>query len=344
MIEKVEFEELLRLSENGRIYHRESQTLEFKEQFNFAGLEEYFKDFSAFANNKGGFLIFGVTDSPNREPKGLSEKAFKQFDKIDPEKISGFLNEIFSGHISWSKELFKINDKLFGAFKIEKSNLRPIVAKKDAGKDQTIKNGEIYFRYGGRTQKIEFSELEALINERIEKANKDWMDLLSKIGKIGPTNAAIYDLEKSVLEKDDSKILVVDDELSTKIKFIKEGEFQEKNGAPTLKLVGDVLPIDKVDVIKHIKENLLKEYPLTATQLCQEVKKKINCSQREVWNTIRENDIKSDIKYSAYNFRNKKQEDDYKENKILASGIPSIYKNSTVDYIATLIKNENEKK
>ena len=31
--------------------HRDSQTLEFKEAFNFAGLAEYFHDFAAFANN-----------------------------------------------------------------------------------------------------------------------------------------------------------------------------------------------------------------------------------------------------------------------------------------------------
>lgn len=330
MITKEDFEELLRLSENGRVYHRESQTLEFKEQFNFA----------AFANNKGGFLIFGVTDSPNREPNGLSEKAINQFEKIDEERITGFLNEIFSGHITWSKEVYVNNDKTFAAFKIVQAHIRPVIAKKDAGKDQTIKNGEIYYRYGGRTQKIEFSELEALINERIERSNRDWMDLLSKIGKIGPTNAAIYDLENSVLEKDNSKILVVDEELSRKIKFIKEGEFEEKKGAPTLKLVGDVLPINKVDVIKHVKENLLKEYPLTATQLCNEVKKKTGCSQKDVWTTIRENEIKFDKKYSVYNFRNKSHEDEFETNKNLANGTPSIYKNSTIDYIATSIKNK----
>src|SRR5262245_51164384 len=51
--------------------HREGQELEFKEQFNLAGLADYFRDFAAFANNRGGYLIFGVQDSP-RIPIGLS--------------------------------------------------------------------------------------------------------------------------------------------------------------------------------------------------------------------------------------------------------------------------------
>jgi predicted HTH transcriptional regulator len=46
------------------LYHREGQELEFKEQFNLAGLVDYFRDFAAFANNRGRYLIFGVKDSP----------------------------------------------------------------------------------------------------------------------------------------------------------------------------------------------------------------------------------------------------------------------------------------
>ena len=342
MFDENELLEQLRLNDSGKVYHRESQTLEFKESFNFAGLEEYFKDFAAFSNNRGGILVFGITDSPNREPKGLSEKSLEQFEKIDPEKISGFLNEIFSGHISWYKQVIKKEEKIFAAFKIEKAIVRPVISKKDAGKDQTIRNGEIYYRYGGRTQKIEYSELEALINERIEKTNQNWLDLMGKIGRVGPQNAAIYDTEKSILEKDDSKILVVDQELSSKLKFIKEGEFKEKDGAPTLKLVGDVMPIDKVDVVKHVKENLLKEYPLTATELCDQVRIKANCKQNEVWKAIKDNEVKKDSKYSAFNFRNKKQRDEYKVNGVLPKNIPSIYKPAAVDYLVTLIKNKKE--
>ena len=43
--------ELLSTRQDGIVRHRESQTLEFKENFNYAGLAEYFRDFAAFANN-----------------------------------------------------------------------------------------------------------------------------------------------------------------------------------------------------------------------------------------------------------------------------------------------------
>ncbi|MGB4204326.1 MAG: ATP-binding protein [Bacteroidales bacterium] len=340
MIDEEYIKELLRTKVDGGLHHREGQELEFKEQFNLAGLADYFRDFAAFANNKGGYLIFGVTDRP-RKLKGLSENSLQQFEKIDPEKITGYLLEIFSGHISWTQSTISFKNKTFGIFRIEPALVKPIISKKDEGKDQIIKNGEIYFRYGGRTQKIQFPELENIINKRIEHNNKQWLDLMSKIGKAGPSNAAILDTEKSLIEKDDSKILVVDEELAKKLKFIKQGEFVEKKGATTLKLVGDVVPIEQVEVVKKVKENLIKEYPLTSTELITEIKKRLpNCKQGKIYEAIKENKIKDDLDYSAYNFRSKKHEDEYIKTGKLPNGTPSIYKNKTVDLLYQILKNE----
>lgn len=202
MINEDQVRELLRTNSNGNLYHREGQELEFKEQFNFAGLADYFRDFSAFANNKGGHLIFGVTDSPRRLI-GLTESSLDQFEKIDPEKITGYLLDIFSPQISWEQIILEHKGMSFGVFRVYSSSLKPIISKKDEGKDQIIKNGEIYYRYGGRTQKIQYSELESIINHRIEDNNLQWIDLMGKISKAGPMNAAILDTEKSIIEKDD---------------------------------------------------------------------------------------------------------------------------------------------
>jgi predicted HTH transcriptional regulator len=339
MIEEVIIHELLRITSLGNLFHREGQELEFKEQFNLAGLADYFKDFAAFSNNKGGYLIFGVTDAP-RKLKGLTESSLEQFERIDPEKISGFLLEIFSGNISWEQGVIRFQEKFFGVFKISPASIKPIIAKKDEGKENTIKNGEVYYRYGGRTQKIQFPELESIINKRIEQNNLQWLDLMAKIGKAGPNNAAILDTEKSIIEKDDTKILVLDENLANKLKFIKEGEFVEKNGSNTLKLIGDVLPINKVEVIKKVKENLLKEYPISARELITEIKRYLpDCKEGLIYNIIKENGIKDNTDYAAYNFRNKKQEDEYTQAGKLPKGIPSIYNFKAVEFIIKLIKN-----
>lgn len=330
--------ELLKLREDGNLYHRESQTLEFKESFNFAGLAEYFRDFAAFANNKGGWLIFGVKDKPKRELIGLNENAYNQLDKLDPEKISGYLLDLFNGNIAWIHEVIEHEGNCFGVFYIPEATVKPIICKKD---EKELKNGEIYFRYGGRTQKIQYAELEAIINHRIERNNKEWMDLVSKIGKSGPQNAAILDIEKGAISKNDAQILVVDDKLVKGIKWIKEGSFDEKEGAPTLKLVGEVQPIDTIEVIKKEKTDKLKEYPLSAEELAKEIKSKCDIVKNDIWRIINENNIKTNLDYSAYIFRNKNQQEQYEKDSIIPKGTPSIYKYAAVDYIIQIHKNEH---
>ncbi|HET7115784.1 MAG TPA: ATP-binding protein [Hanamia sp.] len=340
MIDENFIQELLRTTTGGNLHHREGQELEFKEQFNLAGLADYFRDFAAFSNNKGGYLIFGVSDTP-RKLKGLTEASLNQFEKIDPEKITGFLLDIFLGNISWEQETYEYKGKSFGIFKIYPSSVKPIIAKKNEGKDQIITNGDIYYRYGGRTQKIQYAELETIINKRIEQNNNQWLDLMSKIGKAGPSNAAILDTEKSVIEKDDTKILVIDEELAKKLKFIKEGEFVEKKGATTLKLVGDIVPIDRIEVVKKVKENLLKEYPYSAKGLVVEVKKQLStCTENQIWEAIKDNDLKNNTNYSAYNFRNKKHEDEFKATSQLPNGTPSIYNSKAVDFIVRILRSK----
>lgn len=336
-------EEFLKIKDDGNLYHRESQNLEFKESFNFAGLAEYYRDFSAFANNKGGYLIFGVKDKPKRELIGLSEKARQQFDKLDPEGVSGHLIECFSGHVEWEHEIFEISGKFYGVFFIYEASVKPVICRKDEGKDQTLKNGEIYFRYGGRTQKIQHSELEVIISARIEQNNWHWLDLVNKIGKSGPQNAAILDTETGIIEKNKSQILVVDQELVKGLQWIREGEFSEIKGERTLKLIGEVQQVDHIEVVKKIKENKLKEYPLSASEMFAELRKaypKIN--HNKIYEIIASNKIKNNKDYSSYVFRNKKQEDEFELNGSLPKGIPSIYKLSVVELIINIYKNDNE--
>lgn len=339
MIVEAHVLELLKLQDE-KLFHREGQELEFKEQFSLAALADYFRDFAAFANNRGGHLIFGVKDKP-RSLIGLSDKSIEQFEKIDPEKITGYLLELFSSEIRWEQATIKVDEMVFGVFRIHAANVKPVIARKDEGKDQTIKNGEIYYRYGGRTQKIQSAELESIISQRVAQNNQYWLDLMSKIGRAGPENVAILDTEKALIQKDDQRVLVLDEELASKLKFIKEGEFVEKEGAIALKLVGDVVPIDQIEVVKHVKENLTKSYPLSASELSDAVKKTLpTTKQSSIWDCIKENGLKENTNYSAYNFRCKKHEDQYKETESVPNGTPSIYNSSAVEFIVKVLKNK----
>lgn len=342
MIDQAYIQEVLRSKPGGHLFHREGQELEFKEQFNLSGLGEYFRDFAAFANNRGGHLVFGVSDKP-RVATGLSLSALAQFEKVDPERISGFLLEVFAPTIEWEQATFEIGGRSFGVFRVHEAREKPIIAKKDEGKQQIIKNGEVYYRYSGRTQKIQYAELESIINRRLEQNNRKWLDLVQKIGSTGPNNAAIIDTERSLIDKQDAQILVMDEGLVRKTRFIKEGEFQEKHGAPALQLLGDVVPVDNVQVVRRVRENLITEYPLSATELAQAVEAAYPAANRnKIWEAIRDNNLKKNADFAAYNFRYKRQEDKYKASGELPTGVPSIYNRNTVDFLVNVLKTARE--
>ena len=331
-IRQGDIREILR-SNGETLYHREDEKLEFKEQFSFARLADYLKDFAAFANNQGGYLVFGVTDSPWMF-QGLNPKSIERFQKIDPAKITGYLLEIFSSEIRWTQTDFEMDGKICGVFKIEEALTKPIIAKKN---EDSIKEGEIYYRYAGRTQKIQPAELEAIIQQRIQENNEQWRNLMSKIAEIGPQNVAILDTEKWRIEAGGSQILTIDEKLTKKLQFIKDGHFSTEEGSTVLKVVGDVVPI--LGVIQEGTENLLAKYHLSARELANEVKRQLpSIGKNKVWKTIKDNAMKVNPEYSVYNFRNKKQEDRYKESGHLPSGTPSIYNQKAVDFIVGILK------
>lgn len=336
MLSEEQVKEFLKQKSDGSLYHRESKDLEFKEQFNLAGLAEYFRDFAGFSNNEGGYIIFGVTNSP-RKLTGLSPSSLSQFEKIDPEKISGFLLDVFSPDIHWEQQIFEIDGKNFGVFYVTPNEQKPVIAKKNEGRDQEINSGDIFFRYGGRTQKIQFAELARIISQRIQTTNNQWMSLMGKIAKTGPANAAILDTEKGVIEKDERNVLVIDEDLAKKIKFIRQGSFHE-GGKTTLRLVGDVRSIESVEVTKTIQKRLTDQYPFSATQLVKQIKARYpNVKQHIIYNIIKDNGLKNDTNYSAYNFPNKEKEIEYLKSGKISPATPIIYNKNAVDYIMKIL-------
>jgi hypothetical protein len=164
---------------------------------------------------------------------------------------------------------------------------------------------------------------------------------LNKISEIGPSNAAVLDAERGIIEKDKDNILVIDEELVPKIKFIKEGEFSEKKGAQTLKLIGNVHPVDQVEIIKIKKQNLIEQYPYSFMEMKQKVLSQIPSAKLpHIYKIISENDIKNNPKYSAYNFRTKAHEEQYKETGQIPNGTPSLYNDDAIDFIVRRLKEQ----
>lgn len=224
-------------SNSNRITARESNIVEFKESFNWLSKALYAKSIAAFANNKGGYIIFGVKNSP-RELVGLQNN---NFEDIDEAKITSYLNGVFSPEIIYEKFYIEVRGKLVGIFHVHKRSVTPVVCIKN---DDILKESDIYFRYNAKSERIKYPELKSLLDEIREYERKDWMSHLEKISKIGPSNAAILDVLGGEISGT-NKTLVIDRKLVSKIKFINQGTFHEK-GRPVLKLIGDVKPVSIV--------------------------------------------------------------------------------------------------
>ena len=327
--------EYLRQKADGSLYHREQKDLEFKESFNLAGLAEYFRDFAGFANNSGGYIVFGVTNSP-RKLKGFSDKSRKQFDSIDEEKISGYINEHFAPYIDWEMDIIDIDKRSFGVLYAHQSSVKPVICKRGDDK-KIIKSGEVYYRYAGRTEVVQYSELSDIIENRVKENNKEWIKKVKRIGEVGPTNIGILDTTSGVVEGERTTLLI-DRDLVKDINFIKEGQFREKTGARTLKLVGSVQSVNKVEVAKVVKKRLTDEYPYSYRKLEKIIRTSdysIKPSQINV--VIKENGLKNDKRYSAYNFMNKDQQDAYEEKGEMINRVPSIYNDAAIEFILKVL-------
>ncbi|MFC2059711.1 ATP-binding protein [Chloroflexota bacterium] len=247
---------------------RESRTLEFKRQFQRAGLVEMAKDLAAFANNEGGYLIYGVKDSP-REPIGMSND---QFDSLDDAEITQAVNQYFAPSIKWERVTYEWNDKRFGVMYVHPGADRPIIAIQNGGRNQEIRAGEIYYRYGAQTTRISYAELRALIDEKVTREREAWFRLLERIGRIGPENAAVLDTVEGRIESG-NRTIVIDDALIPRLKFIREGQFQEEEGALTLRLVGDLHPASIIHAGREVVHD--DPYRFRAMDVAEQVEEAI---------------------------------------------------------------------
>ena len=76
-----------------------------------------------------------------------------------------------------------------------------------------------------------------------------------------------------------------------------------------------------------------------------EVKKRLpSAGQNDIWSVIRDNGLKGNEDYSAYNFRNKKHEDDYAQTGKIPSATPTIYNEAAVDFVVKILRDAQPKR
>lgn len=254
---------------NGKLYvlTREGTSKEFKDNFTWGSIGLYARTMAAFANARGGYIVFGFEDNP-RVAVGLKEAALQSFDNLDQAKLTGGLNEIFSPEIKWEIGLIPLSNITLGAIYTYESDNKPIVARKTYQKENAnITEGDIVYRYNSRTERVKFPELKKIIDDAKNREQRAMMHHIEGIIKAGASKAAILDFKASTLQGPTGQKVLIDEELIKQISFIKEGEFDEVKGAPTLKIIGQVQPSKTIAmgserVVKSVltTENVINDF------------------------------------------------------------------------------------
>ncbi|GJE81245.1 AlbA family DNA-binding domain-containing protein [Methylorubrum thiocyanatum] len=243
LFESVEGAWKLRIGETNRTECKKNFRLKPEERFSDA-----IRTIAGFANNKGGYLFFGV-DNKTMIADGLSEAWFAD---TDPAEINRTLISALDPVPHITKAVVDLGGRSVGVLHVEPHEHPPVMAVKNVG--QEIKEGTIYFRYEGESRPIKPGELRQIIARREQQAVAEFT---RRMNQVAVGSAATIDLETGKVTGKNGAF-VIDRELLPSIQFIREGEFTELKGAPALRLIGDVEPVSEAEreFVKVIRENV----------------------------------------------------------------------------------------
>jgi hypothetical protein len=210
----------------------ESQEHECKQGFDPKKLSPIVRAIAALANNSGGYIFFGVSNN-KFSVEGI-DGIFVETDIVQiADKVKAHLSPTPSITV---KGTIEFDGKVVGFIRVEKHQDRPVIVYRDG---DGLSEGEILFRYPGQSARIKFGDLRSMLDERDRRAQIALANAAGRVAEVGTANTLIVDTEKNVMDVNGRSILI-DEALAKSIKFIKEGEFDSKTGAPALRLVGEV--------------------------------------------------------------------------------------------------------
>jgi hypothetical protein len=227
--------DILDINESDRVECKEGLHLKGK------GRAECCRAIAGLANARGGFVLIGVRDADLRVVGIDPAKA----DKFDGADLNRYMMDAFTPVPVWRHAVREIGGKTIIIIMVEPAAKKPIICAK--GDEGTLKEADIYYRYSSETRRIKYAELAAILDERVHGAERQWADTMERIQAAGVENIAILDTTTGEVSGRSGKFLI-DEKLIPKLKFVAEGHFTENEGAPALRLVGDMEPISMTGV------------------------------------------------------------------------------------------------
>lgn len=228
---------------------------------------------AAFANNQGGYILFGIKDSP-REIKGVNP-AFNDFKQ---EKFTESLNSLFSPKIIWECGTVDIDGLLIGYICTEEALFKPVISLRLESLEKIV-SGDVFCRYRGRSEKNKYLEMNRIIEERAKKERDQILKLMETIRKSDTTNLGIINYNNGRFSTPYGTDIAVDKKLVMQVlrkaKYIKKGSFDETDGIPVLKVTGNIdlaeeIPVPDIEPdvqYPYIQKQMADKLAITPPQL-----------------------------------------------------------------------------
>jgi hypothetical protein len=224
----------------------ETDQHECKQSFNLRNFSAALKTIAGFANNRGGYLFFGVKDKPDGFLVcGLGDN---RFTTTDQNKFGQTIRSALEPTPRFRIASLDLDGRTVGIIYVEPHSAKPVIVSKNEGE---VAEGAIYYRYAGETKAICYPDLRAILDERDRYSREAIMPMVQRLLELGPKDALVANLADGILEGGERPI-VIDQQLVDRIRFIREGQFTEREGAETLRLIGDVGAVD-LSAVAHTK-------------------------------------------------------------------------------------------
>jgi hypothetical protein len=230
----------------------ETDEFECKEGFSLRNFGKPLRTIAGFANNRGGYLFFGVKDKPdNFAVCGLADD---RFTGTDQNKFSQTIRSVLEPTPRFRVASLKLDKLTVGVIHVEPHSAKPVIASKTEGE---VAEGAIYYRYPGETRAICYADLRAILDERDQRSREAIMPMVQRLLELGPRDAMVANLAVGQLE-DGRRPILIDPQSLEQIKFIREGQFDEVDGAPTLRVVGDAqtVPAEILTPVRTVREEV----------------------------------------------------------------------------------------
>lgn len=272
---------------SGHLRSRESNTVEFKQSFNKGNTAMYAKTMAAYANNSGGYILFGIQDSP-REIVGLKND---NFENLQQEQFTEAINALFAPAMEWDMGIVLVDEqatddngviittkKKIGWIYTWEAEVKPIIAQKDNSAEKIV-SGDVFYRYRARNGKIKSAEMERIISERIIRERDNLLKVFEVIRKSGTANLGIVNYSNGKFTTPYGVDVAFDRKLVTQVlrkaKYIKEGSFNETEGIPVIKVTGNIDLAEEVpvpegnpdDTHPYIQKQLAEKLGITTQDL-----------------------------------------------------------------------------